>query len=217
MLMSTTADWLVDDESVDPDTLKVPENPKHRAIVETIAVVARHYLGTDAVVYRDMNWYPPDGSNPMAPDVMTLPTGALGPEASSYRQVSDDRPFPGVVVEVPSPSDTFEGLRAKAARYNSFGIDVYIVSVEPFLAPVLRLAPGSSDFVSWSGRPIDSLGGLSIEVINGDTAVLAPDGRTFTTRSDVLGMVIEADHRTARAEQRAAELEAKLRSLGVEP
>jgi Uma2 family endonuclease len=208
--MSTAADWLVDDENFDPDTLKMPENPKHRAMIETIAVVARHYVGSDVVVYRDMNWYPPDGGHAMAPDLMTITAGVLAPDASSYRQDRGDLPLPGVVVEVPSPSDSFDGLRAKSARYSNLGLDVYVISVDASLEVALRLAPGTSDFVPWTGVPIAPLGGLSIELVDGGAAVRAPDGRIVTPESDILGMVVAA-------EDRAAHLEAKLRSLGVEP
>lgn len=210
MLMSPAARWLVEDENFDPDTLKMPENPKHRDMVDMIAVVARHYVGTDTVVYRDMNWYPSDGGHAMAPDLMTLPAGVLDPEAASYRQDRADLPLPGVVIEVPSPSDSFDGLRAKSARYRSLGVDVYVVSVDSLLDVALRLPPGSSDFVPWTGQPIVPLGGLRIEVVDGDVVVRAPDGRMVAPEADVLGMVMAA-------EQRAAELEAKLRSLGVEP
>ena len=39
----------------DPDTLKMPENPAHRRIIETISLVAARHLPADVVCYRDMN------------------------------------------------------------------------------------------------------------------------------------------------------------------
>ena len=104
---------------------------------------ATDWLVADAVVYCDMNWYPPDGGHAMAPDLMTLAAGVLDPEANSYRQDTASLSFPGVVVEVPSPSDSFDGLRAKSARYSSLGVDVYVVSLGSALDAALRLAPRS--------------------------------------------------------------------------
>jgi Putative restriction endonuclease len=221
MLMPTTVDCLDVDDNFDPDTLKMPENPKHRRIIDAIGMVANHYVGADTVVYRDMNWYPPDGGNAVAPDLMTLPVGALDSGSSSYRQSEADSPFPGVVVEVPSPTDTFDGLSAKAARYISLGVDVYLVSTEPALGAARRLVPGTTEFVAWTGKPIEPLGGLTIEIVDGEVKVRTPDGHVFSEDSELYGWLLSAE-RAARSEAneanaRAAGFEARLRALGVEP
>ncbi len=39
MVMSTAADWLDVEDDADPDTLKVPENPDHRRIVDALGIV----------------------------------------------------------------------------------------------------------------------------------------------------------------------------------
>ena len=228
MFMPSTVDCLDVDDNIDPDTLKMPENPKHRRIIDAIGMVANHHVGEGTVVYRDMNWYPPDGGNAVAPDLMTLPAGAIEPGSSSYRQSKADLPFPGVVVEVPSPTDTFDGLSAKAARYSSLGVDVYVVSVEPALGAARRLVPGTTDFVAWTGKPIEPLGGLTIEIIDGEVMVRTPDGHVFSEDSELYGRLLSAE-RAARSEAAkahaeadkakalAASFEARLRALGVEP
>jgi hypothetical protein len=221
MLMPANVDCLDVDDNIDPDTLKMPENPKHRRIIDAIGMVANHYVGAGTVVYRDMNWYPPDGGNAVAPDLMTLPAGALDAASSSYRQSEPDMPSPGVVVEVPSPTDTFDGLSAKAARYISLGVDVYLVSTEPALGAARRLVPGTTEFVAWTGKPIEPLGGLTIEIVEGDVMVRTPDGHVFSEDSELYGRLLFAE-RAARAEAseanaRAASFEARLRALGVEP
>lgn len=221
MLMPTTVDCLDVDDNIDPDTLKMPENPRHRRIIDAIGMVANHYVGAGTVVYRDMNWYPPDGGNAVAPDLMTLPAGALDPGSSSYRQSESDLPSPGVVVEVPSPTDTYDGLSAKAARYISLGVDVYLVSTEPALGAARRLVPGTTEFVAWTGKPIEPLGGLTIEIVEGEVMVRTPDGHVFSEDSELYGRLLFAE-RAARVEAneanaRAADLEARLRALGVEP
>lgn len=228
MSMSTATDWLAADDDVDPDTLKVPESPEHRRIVDAIGIVAARELLPHTVVYRDMNWYPPDAGTAVAPDLMTLPSGLLSSDAKSYRQANGDMPFPGAVIEIPSRTDSFDGLRAKSARFNALGVDVYIISVDPVAGGALRRAPGSTDFVTWTGKPIAPLGGLCIEMTSGRVAVRTPQGLLISTDAELLGMMAqaeasaqaqaaEANERAAEAYERAAMLEAKLRALGVEP
>jgi hypothetical protein len=228
MLMPTTVDCLDVDDNIDPDTLKMPENPRHRRIIDAIGMVANHYVGAGTVVYRDMNWYPPDDGNAVAPDLMTLPAGALDPGSSSYRQSEPDLPSPGVVVEVPSPTDTFDGLSAKAARYISLGVDVYLVSTAPALGAARRLVPGTTEFVAWTGKPIEPLGGLTIEIVEGEVMVRTPDGHVFSEDSELYGRLLlaesaarseasQAKAEASEANARAAGFEARLRALGVEP
>ena len=54
----------------------MPESPHHRRVVDAIGLAATSLLGADFDVFRDMNWYPPDGAVP-GPDVMVLPGGAF--------------------------------------------------------------------------------------------------------------------------------------------
>jgi Putative restriction endonuclease len=221
MAMSTVTDWRDVDDDFDPDTLKMPDNPRHRRIIEAIGVAADTQVDSSVVVYRDMNWYPPDGGNAVAPDIMVLPSGVIGSDDNSYRQPTADLPFPLAVIEVPSSSDTFDGLRAKAARYGALAVDVYIISTQPTLGVALRLVPGTAEFIPWTGQPIAPLGGLTVEVADGDVIVRTLDGRTFTSAAELVGLADAraaiADERAATAEARATMLEAKLRSLGIQP
>jgi hypothetical protein len=112
-------------------------------------------------------------------------------------------------------------LSAKAARYISLGVDVYLVSTEPALGAARRLVPGTTEFVAWTGKPIEPLGGLTIEIVEGEVMVRTPDGHVFSEDSELYGRLLLAE-RAARAEAieanaRAAGYEARLRALGVEP
>jgi hypothetical protein len=80
----------------------------------------------------------------------------------------------------------------------------------------------------WTGRPIASLGGLSIEMSEGRVAVRTPDGTLIATdvdlcnhmaraEADALAQATEAQRQTAAALERNAQIEAKLRALGVAP
>jgi Putative restriction endonuclease len=218
MLMSTAADWLDVEDDADPDTLKVPENPDHRRIVDAIGIVAARQLRPNTVVYRDMNWYPSDGGHAMAPDLMTLPAGVLERGAKSYQQRLAHLPGPGVVIEVPSNTDTFDGLRAKAARCNALGVEVYVISTDPTVGAALRFAPGDGEFIIWTGKPIVPLGGLSIEVVGSDVMVRTAEGLLISADIDLITLVeTERDEALRSALTRAAELEAQLRALGAEP
>jgi hypothetical protein len=210
MAMSTTAGWLDADDDLDPDTVKVPENPEHRRIVDAIGIVASRCLLPHTMVYRDMNWYPPDNGTAVAPDIMTLPVGAL-PRAAKA-----------------SPTDSFDGMRAKSVRCGALGVDVYIVSTDPLVGGAMRLAPGSTEFVNWTGKPIGPLGGLSIEMTEGHVAVRTPEGMLISTDTELLTMLAEsraaaetmaavAQAEAAEARSRALELEGKLRALGIDP
>jgi hypothetical protein len=228
MAMSTTADWLHADDDLDPDTLKVPENPEHRRIVDAIGIVAARALRPHTSVYRDMNWYPPDNGTAVAPDIMTLPAGALPDVAKSYRQTSNELPVPTVMVEVASATDSFDGIRAKSVRCGALGVDVFIISTDPLVGGAMRLAPGSTEFVNWTGKRIDQLGGLSVEMTEGHVAVRTPEGMLVSTDTELLNILAEgqaaaearaavAQAEAAEARSRALELEGKLRALGIEP
>ena len=129
---------------VDPDQLKMPEADGHRCAVDLIGLAAIRLLGPEFRVFRDMNWYPTGGGNPVAPDLMVLPADATEPRPTSYRQDQTDGPSPTVVVEVPSECDSFVSFREKAFRYQSLGTTVYLVVVEGACS-VLRLGADDTE------------------------------------------------------------------------
>jgi Putative restriction endonuclease len=206
MAMASTAQWVDDDDRCyDPDDVKMPENPEHRRVIDAIGIVASRLLGPDVVVYRDMNWYPTDGGNAVAPDLMVLPASAF--VERSYKQPADG-PVPSVVVEVPSGSDGFTDFLRKAARYERLGVCCYTVITGSGVCSALRSMPGEgSANKMWIGEPIAELGGLRLDVHNDRIVVVTPTGDVLVHDSDL----VEA------AEQRIAELEARLRAAGIQP
>ena len=122
---------------------------------------------------------------------------------------------------MPSATDTFDGLRAKSARLNALGVDVYIISTDAIVGGTMRVAPGSTALVNWTGKPIAALGGLSIEMAEGRVAVRTPEGLLISTDAELLDMLAagrEAAEAQAEVERaRAIQLEARLRALGAEP
>jgi Putative restriction endonuclease len=206
MFMASTAQWVDDDDRCyDPDDVKMPESPEHRRVIDAIGIVASRLLGPEVVVYRDMNWYPTDGGNAVAPDLMVLPASAI--VERSYKQPADG-PVPSVVVEVPSGSDGFTDFLGKAARYQRLGVCCYSVVTAAGLCSVLRSMPGEGSLnTPWVGEPIVELGGLRVEVQDDRIVVVTPTGDVLVHDSDL----VEA------AEQRIADLEARLRAAGIEP
>ncbi len=208
-----------------PDELKMPENPLHRRVAETVAHAVHHEAGGRLDCFRDMNWYPPDGGNAIAPDVMVLPPAVVVPPAKSYRQPPDG-PTPAAVVEIPSETDSFASFRRKVQRLQALGPVVYIIVADPGTAAVLRLAPGEAEPSSWNGLPMPELGGITVTVDPGAAGVTfhTTDGLSFSSSEQLQDLfaagaarAAELEARTAELEARTAELEEKLRAMGLDP
>jgi Putative restriction endonuclease len=225
MVMATATDWQDDEFVADPDELKMPESPEHRRVIDAIGVVASLLLETTLTVYRDMNWYPPDGGNAVAPDLMVLAADA--PVVRSYKETPDG-PSPTIVVEVPSRSDGVSDFFKKSARYRALGVDFFTVLTDSGTCSVLRFAPGRTDVEDWTGRPIAELGGLSIDVRDDRIVVVTPDGHVIVHDADISRAAQEqaaaaqeqaaaAQEQAAAALRRVAELESALRAAGIEP
>lgn len=225
--MSTMVFEDEEDFSVDPDTVKVPERPDHRQAIDVIAMAAIKLLGTDFDVFRDMNWYPPDGEGAIAPDIMVLPAESLvppadaapGERAKSYRQDQTGGPTPLAVVEIASRTDSWESMLHKLDRYGRLGTVVYVVALHP--GAIQRFVPGESDMPGWQGRPIEELGGLRVSFEDSPLVVTMPDGLRANSENALLDHFVErataAERRAKQAESRAEALAERLRQLGVDP
>jgi len=224
-----------EDETVlDPDDLKMPESPQHRAATDLVALATMAILGDQVAVYRDMNWYPPDGQPAMAPGIMVLPAGTLAEGAKSYRQGESGDPSPLVAVEIPSNADTYHGLFTKLGRYARLGVPSYVIDAEPPSISVLHHNPDTG-VVVWGSQPIPELGGLWVDTAAESLVVVHPDGRRLTSdhqwltdldrelteqaqRTEALDRELtEQAQRTEAEAARADALAEQLRSLGVQP
>jgi len=239
--MPAVDEYSDDDPLFDPDELQVPESPEHRGATDLVAVMAAELLGPSSRVYRDMNWYPLDGGNAVAPDVMILPAEVLPKGAKSYKQESAAGPDPSVVVEIPSDTDTFSSLLGKLERYARLGVVAYVVRSEGGSISVMKYSP-DGQLVLWGNEPIPELGELALDTSGPQLVAIRPDGQTFRSdhewfhqlqqqaEAEALRAEIEAkraeaeaqraDTQTARAdtgERRAAALAEQLRAMGVEP
>lgn len=199
--MAMAVDIVDDDFFIDPDTVKVAEGPAHRRATDLVATLAQHLLGSGSVVYRDMNWYPTDGGNAVAPDAMVLPAGTLPDGAKSHKQASRGGPAPSVVVEVPSDTDSYASFRAKLRRYQRLGVPCYVVDIEGPECSISRLGPNDREPQPWDGEPMAELGGLVLVSTGASVLARLDDGTLIASHEELLGQL------TARI----AELEAQLR------
>jgi len=196
----------------DPDTIKVPESPEHRRVVELIGVISDRLLGEEYVTYRDMNWYPSDQGAAIAPDVMVLPAGTLPEGARSYRQDKLDGPAPLVVVEVPSETNTFHDLQKKLRRYRRLGVPAYVVASEAQASCVMRQDPEDSTLTNWENQPIPELGGLRLASVN-DRIVAGNGGIPLVESAaewiESLHQLVDTQTRLLTAQTQRAEAEAQ--------
>lgn len=223
MFMPTPVFQNVEDTWLDPDEIKVPESPDHSTAVDVIVYATRALLGTDHDVYRDMNWYPTDGGNAVAPDVMTLPKGTLKqtatvPKPKSYKQTDPAFPLPGVAVEVASETDSWASMHDKLSRYRSLNVMAYVVTLAP-TSRIERFSPDSRVSEDWEAKPIPELGGQRLSFDGeGELVVTLPDGSCGRSNDELAASVASAQvARADHAEERIAQLEAQLRALGAEP
>ncbi|MCP5027906.1 MAG: Uma2 family endonuclease [Actinomycetia bacterium] len=224
-----------------PDDLKMPERAAHRQAVDLISLAAIRLLGSDIRVFRDLNWYPSDGGNAVAPDVMVLPADAVDESPRSYRQGADGA-SPTVVVEVPSESDSYAAFRAKALRYQGLGAVAYVVIVDSPSQTVLRLGLDDREPMTWIDRPLPELGGVRLVFDAGRLVLITPDGVRAISDDDLVADAArradeaarraddaarraddaarradDAERRADGAEERAQALARQLELLGVDP
>lgn len=206
-----------DQPFVDPDELKVPQSPLHRRSADLVVAVADALVGPEWAVYGDMNWYPPDGGPPMAPDAMVLPAGALPAGAKSYRQDRLDGPPPRVIVEIPSLSDTYGGMWSKVARAKRLGVVLYVVDVESDEFQVMRHSPGSDVPASWLDQPVEELGGIVFgRTGRGDMNVVLPDGLVLASTGESVAGLLRLARNIASAEASAAAAHAEAAAAHAE-
>jgi Uma2 family endonuclease len=182
----------------------------------------------DVFIAGDLLWYPVEGHPEIcrAPDAMVVfgrPKGDRG----SYRQWEEDGLVPQVVFEVQSPSNTFRELLDKLEFYERYGVEeYYLYDPDPERNELAGFQRQGERL-----RPIDELNGwvsprlgIRFDTSGEELRIFAPDGQPFVSFSDLQQRATQAEQRATQAEQerdqerqRAAQLEARLRELGVEP
>jgi Uma2 family endonuclease len=180
----------------------------------------------DVFVAGDLLWYPVEGSNTIrrAPDTMVAfgrPKGHRG----SYLQWIEENIPPQVVFEILSPGNTLKEMAQKLRFYDRYGVEEYYL-YDPDkndLTGWLRSESGLEvidDIVGWVSPRL----GVRFELTEDELQIYRPDGQRFTTYVELARRTEQAEATLKQTEalleqerQRSQDLEARLRSLGVDP
>jgi len=175
-------------------------------------------------VAGDLLWYPVRNNNKIcaAPDTMVV-IGRPKGDRGSYRQWEEKNIAPQVVFEILSPENTPGEMRKKLEFYELHGVEEYYlydpdrIRFEGWMRSGGLLQPVSG-IQGWVSPRL----GIRFEITEDDLNIFRPDGRQFLT---FLETEAEAQQERQRAEQaetaleqekrRTAELEAKLKDLGL--
>jgi Uma2 family endonuclease len=173
----------------------------------------------DVFVAGDLLWYARfgDPKERLAPDAMVAfgrPKGYRG----SYKQWEEGGIPPQVVWEVLSPGNTTREMAEKRAFYERHGVEEYY-EYDPdrgLLRGWIRQDDALGQLDETQGY-VSPLLGVRME-LNGDDLVLyRPDGTPFKTLQESEDQTQRERLAKEKAEQRADQLAARLRALGIDP
>ncbi len=185
------------------------------------------FAGDDNVfIAGDLLWYPVRSKiiSPTAPDVMVI-FGRPKGKRSSYRQWNEENIPPQIVFEILSPSNNADEMERKLEFYNTYGVEeYYIYNPQTFQFDGWVRQNGNltklweiDDFVS-------PRMGIKFEIAQGELVIYRPDGQRFLSSVELEQRFQEERLRAQRAEllleqerQRAEQMAAYLRSIGVDP
>ncbi|MGB0563952.1 MAG: Uma2 family endonuclease [Spirulinaceae cyanobacterium] len=174
----------------------------------------------DVFVAGDLLWYPLEGDNKTcrAPDAMVVlgrPKGYRG----SYQQWQEGGIAPQVVFEILSPSNTIREMAAKLEFYARFGVEEYYL-YNPYVMDLggwrrsgttLQSIPNINGWVS------PRLGIRFVTQLGEPLQIFTPDDQPFLTFVELGKSRQQAEQERDQQRQRADQLAAKLRELGVDP
>ncbi len=159
----------------------------------------------DVFVAGDLLWYPIEGNNKLcqAPDVMVV-LGRPKGDRGSYQQWKEHNITPQVVFEILSPGNTLTEMNKKLVFYEQYGVEEYYI-----------YDPHKNDLSGWNRgenrlEVIEKMDnwmsprlGIRFELAAPELRLYYPNGQPFTTYNE--------------ERQRAEQLAAKLRELGINP
>jgi Uma2 family endonuclease len=213
----------------DSDGLSLSDNTLQFTWISILKWDLEAYYLNDPNVFiaGDHLIYPVEGDvkTRQAPDVYVA-FGRSKRERGSYKVWEENGMFPQVVFEVWSPNNRFDQMEAKLAFYDKFGSEEYYIVYPEFPAHVegfkreggklLRIL----ELEGWSSPQL----GIRFLLNQGHLSVFGPDGRELRSPAEIAAArdaeFARAEKERARAkaaEQRSAQLEARLRELGVDP
>ena len=167
----------------------------------------------------DLLWYPVRSKlvSPAAPDVMVVfgrPKGRRG----SYKQWQEDDIPPQVVFEILSPSNNDEEMERKLGFYNTYGVEeYYLYNPDNFKLDGWQRQNGNLAQIGQLNNWVSPRLGIRFDTSGGELAIYRPDGERFLTSVELAQRVREAELLLEQERQRAEQMAAYLRSLGVDP
>lgn len=178
----------------------------------------------DVFIAGDHLWYPVEGypNIRVAPDVMVVfgrPKGDRG----SYRQWEEGNIPPQVVFEVLSPGNTIREMTRKLSFYGRYGVEEYYVydpdnnEIDGYIRQSGQLELINPDEFIVDDGWTSPLLGIKMRLTVDTLIISHRNGREFLQYEE-MGQELETmEARAFAAEQKAAELAAKLRELGIDP
>ena len=169
----------------------------------------------------DLLWYPVQGAKKvrLAPDAMVAfgrPKGRRG----SYLQWLEGGIAPQVVFEVLSPGNSRREMDLKREFYEQHGVEEYYEydPDEGTLEGWLRVGNRLQRIAEMDGFVSPRLGIRFKPGVGPDSlTILDPDGEPFRTLDDHAQRSKDEKRRADAADQRAEQLAARLRALGIDP
>ena len=200
-------------------------------IKEGLDRVYRHR--PDVFVAGDLFWYPVVGHPEIcqAPDALVAfgrPKGDRG----SYKQWEEGGIAPQAVFEVLSPSNTYREMLRKHEFYEKYGVDEYYVyDPDDLWMEGWQRSQGKLVKIPQVDGWTSPLLGIRFDLSGSELTILGPDGQRFLTYQEIADerdrLVLERDqvaqerdrlaHERDAKCQRAEQMAAQLRAMGLEP
>ena len=173
----------------------------------------------NVLIVGDLLWYPVRSQliTPTAPDVMVV-FGRPKGKRRSYRQWQEDNISPQVVFEILSPSNDAKEMDRKLEFYDTYGVEeYYLYDPESFqLDGWLRQNNHLNklwQMDNWVSPRLE----IRFETEQGELVIYRLDGQRFLNSLELNQRAERAEFLLEQERQRAEQLAAYLRNLGIDP
>jgi Uma2 family endonuclease len=173
----------------------------------------------NAFIAGDLLWYPVRSQlvSPAAPDVMVVfgrPKGKRG----SYKQWQEENIPPQVVFEILSPSNDAEEMERKLEFYDTYGVEeYYLYNPDNFKLDGWQRQNGHLAKLWQLNNWVSPRLGIRFDTSGGELVIYRLDGERFLTSVELAQRLEQAELLLEQERQRAEQMAAYLRSLGVDP
>lgn len=173
----------------------------------------------NAFIAGDLLWYPVRSRIilPVAPNVMVV-FGRPKGKRSFYRQWQEQNIPPQVVFEILSKRNNAYEMERKLEYYDTYGVEeYYLYNPENFQLDGWQRQNGDLTKLWQMNNWVSPKLGIRFDTGGGELAIYRPDGERFLTSVELAQRVKETELLLEQERQRAEQMAAYLRSLGVDP